>query len=99
MRSSFFFFAYIYFSCYTISTMVDTIIMDKKDNEGAVSLYRRFVKHFRSSGIQSSAKSKRFHGRKLSKNVRKKDCINRLIKKAAYEKAYREGKIPTSHTA
>ena len=71
--------------------------MTKKDNEGATSLYRRFVKHFRSSGIQPSVKQKRFYGRKLSKSVRKKDCINRLTKREIYEKAYREGKIPTSY--
>ena len=73
--------------------MVDSIIMTKHDNEGAASLYRRFVRHFRSSGIQSSAKQKRFHGRKLSKNIRRQDCINRLTKKGVYEKAFREGKI------
>ena len=77
--------------------MTDSIIITKKDNEGAASLYRRFVRHFRSSGIQSAAKQKRFYGRKASKNIRKKDCINRLTKKEAYEKAYREGKIPASH--
>ncbi len=76
--------------------MADSIIMTKHDNEGAASLYRRFVKHFRSSGIQSSAKQKRFHGRKLSKNIKRKDCINRLTKKEVYEKAYREGKIPAA---
>ena len=77
--------------------MADNIVMEKKDNEGAASLYRRFVRHFRSSGIQNLTKQKRFYGRKLSKNVRKKDCINRITKREAYEKAYREGKILTTH--
>ena len=72
--------------------------MTKHDNEGAASLYRRFVRHFRSSGIQSSAKQKRFYDRKVSKSIRKKDCINRLTKKEMYEKAYREGKIPDART-
>jgi len=71
--------------------------MKKHANEGAASLYRRFLKHFRSSGIQTSVKQKRFYGRKLSKNIRRKDCINRLTKQATYEKAQREGKIPTPH--
>lgn len=77
--------------------MPDSIIMTKKENEGAASLYRRFVKHFRSSGIQTSAKTKRFHARKPSKNVRKKDCINRLTQKKKYEEAYRLGKIPATY--
>ena len=78
--------------------MVDSIIMTKQDNEGAASLYRRFVKHFRSSGIQTAVKQRRFFDRKISKNVRRKNCINRLVKTAAYEKAYREGKIQTTHS-
>ena len=77
--------------------MADSIIMAKKENEGATSLYRRFVKHFRSSGIQTSAKQKRFHARKLSKNIRKKDCMSRLTQKKKYEEAYRLGKIPVTH--
>ena len=77
--------------------MIDTIIMNKREGENTSSLYRRFAKHFRSSGIQTSAKRKRFYDRKPSKNVRKKDCITRLLKKAKFEEAYRLGKITVSH--
>ena len=77
--------------------MTDGIITTRKDNEGAASLYRRFVKHYRSSGIQSSVKQKRFYKRRLSKNVRKKDCLNRITQKQKYEEAYRLGKIPETH--
>ena len=74
------------------SIMADSIVMEKKENEGAASLYRRFVKHFRSSGIQNSSKQKRFYARKTSKNVRKKDCLARLTQKQRYENAHRLGK-------
>ena len=75
--------------------MADTVVMTKKESENTTSLYRRFVKHFRTSGVQTVAKRKRFYSRRLSKNVRKKDCINRLVKKESFERAYRLGKIST----
>lgn len=76
--------------------MVDIVVITRKENEGAAVMYRRFTKHFRSSGVQTSVKQKRFHERKVSKNVRKKDCINRLAQRDKYEEAYRLGKISTS---
>ena len=77
--------------------MKDIIVMTKKENENASSLYRRFVKHFRSSGVQKTAKRHRFFARKPSKNIRQQDCINRLKKQQEYEVAYRLGKITTTH--
>ena len=72
---------------------MDTIVMSKKDNENPVSLYRRFVKHFRLSGIQPFTKKNRFHARKFSKTVRKKNCITRLDKREKFESDYRMGKV------
>ncbi len=73
--------------------MKDNIIMTKKEGENPSSLYRRFVKHFRASGVQMATKKGRFYDRRPSKNTRKKNCITHLTKKEKFEEAYRLGKI------
>ena len=75
--------------------MKDAIIIKRKGEENPNSLYRRFTKNFRSSGILSYSKQNRYQDRKPSKNVRRKDCIGRLEKKGKFEEAYRLGKIPS----
>ena len=73
--------------------MTDIVVMNRKEGEGATSLYHRFVKQFRSSGVQTTVRNNRFRARRPSKAIRKKDCINRLVKREKYEEAYRLGKI------
>ena len=75
--------------------MIDTVFVEKNEGENTAALYRRFAKQFRSTGIQTAVKREKFYDRKPSKNVRKKDCINRLKKKQAFELSYRLGKIST----
>ena len=76
--------------------MKDTVITVKRDNEGSMPLYRRFVKKFRSSGIQTITRKRRFQNRKPSRNVRRKDCIARITQHELYERAYRLGKITST---
>lgn len=73
--------------------MTNSIIILRKENENAASLYRRFVKQFRSSGIQLFVRRNKYCMREPSKSVRKKDCMNRLEKRRKFEEAYRMGKI------
>ena len=75
--------------------MTDIIAMEKKEGEGAMSLYRRFTKQFRSSGIQPFVKQHRFRDRKVSKSIRKKNKMNKIARSEKYELAYRLGKIST----
>ncbi|MDE0243442.1 MAG: hypothetical protein OYG31_01875 [Candidatus Kaiserbacteria bacterium] len=76
--------------------MKDTIVTTKRDNEGSMLMYRRFVKKFRSSGVQTLTKKRRFQARKPSKSIRRKDCIARITKHSIFERAYRLGKISPS---
>lgn len=75
--------------------MADTIIEYRKGDEQPSSLYRRFTKSFRSSGIQTFAKKNRYQERQLSRNVRRKDCLGRLKQQEKFEEEYRLGKIPS----
>ena len=75
--------------------MTDTVLVEKIEGENTTAMYRRFAKQFRSTGIQTAVKREKFHDRKPSKNVRKKECINRLKKRRAFELSYRLGKIST----
>ena len=67
--------------------------MEKRQDENSSSLYRRFVKHFRSLGVQSATKRNRFYIRKLSKNVQRQQRLLQLEKQQKYEEAYRLGKV------
>lgn len=75
--------------------MADAIIEYRRGDEQPSSLYRRFIKSFRSSGIQTFTKKNRYRERQMSKNVRRKDCIGRLKQKEKFEEGYRLGKIPS----
>lgn len=76
--------------------MADAIVITRKEGESPNSLYHRFSKQFRSSGIQTFARSNRFSSRKPSKTIRKKDCINRIARREQFEEAYRLGKAPVA---
>ena len=73
--------------------MKDGIIMTKREHENAPTLYRRFLKHFRSSSIPTTAKRKRFYARDPSKNVQRKDKIVRITRREKLEHDFRMGKI------
>ena len=73
--------------------MKDSIVMTKREHENAPALYRRFLKHFRSSTVPTTAKRKRFFARTPSKSVRRKDKLVRLTRRQSLEAQYRMGKI------
>ena len=73
--------------------MKETLIENRKGTENAASLYRRFLKRFRSSGVQTLVKRGRFNERKVSKTIRKKDCLNRLEKWEKRSQLERLGKV------
>lgn len=78
--------------------MKEVIVETKKENENVTSLYRRFLKRFRSAGIQTHTKRNRFQERKMSKMVRRKDCISRLTQRAKFVRLERLGKIAPRST-
>ncbi len=69
------------------------IIVERKSDENVNSLYRRFSKKMKISGIALSLKQNKFRTRLPSKAVRKKNCINKLRRKTNYELLYRMGKV------
>lgn len=67
------------------------IIAEKREKENSNTLYRRFLKKFKSSGIQSKLKQGKFSERKKSLFVRKKRCLRKLQLQDAFSKAAKLG--------
>lgn len=67
--------------------------VEKKNNENTTSLIRRFTKQVRESGVLTRVRSLRYYKRPPSKDVRKKDTLKHLKKKAHREKLIKLGKI------
>ena len=75
-----------------ISIMIN-VEVEKKNNENAINLIRRFTRQVRESGVLKRVRSLRYYERSLSKYVKKKDTLKRLKKRAYREKMIKLGKI------
>lgn len=74
--------------------MATNVAVEKNQNESSANVIRRFQKRVQNSGIVRRLRDERYHKRVKSSNVRKGVRLKKLVKKAAYEKAYKLGKTP-----
>lgn len=69
------------------------VVTNKKKDENSNALLRRFSKKMRASGSIMAVKHNRYHERKMSPVVRKKECLNKLKRRGEFEENYRLGKV------
>lgn len=83
--------------CVTLIKYMTTINaeVDKKPNENAMSLIRRFRHRMQSSGVLIKSRKIRFHIRPLSKMGKKVQTLKHLKKKKEMEYLRKLGKIPS----
>lgn len=74
--------------------MINAEVIKKGGNENNMSIIRRFTKTIRNSGILSRARSIRFHNRKQSKYIRKKETLKGISKRQEIEWLIKLGKMP-----
>lgn len=68
--------------------------VSKSQNESGLNLIRRFQKRVQESGVLNRARAARYSERPASKLARKHSALNRLAKRAVYERLKKLGKIP-----
>ncbi len=66
----------------------------KTNNESSTNTIRRFTKRMKGSGVLRRVRAIRYHQRKLSAYVQKKQTLQSLQKKVEYERDAKLGKIP-----
>lgn len=76
--------------------MVINIEVAKGGNENSMSLIRRFTKRAQGSGVVRKAKSLRYFERTPSRNVRKKQTLVGLSRRAQYQEAVKLGKVESN---
>lgn len=64
----------------------------KKDQETSAALVRRFTQRVQASGVLKEAKKKRFRGKDVSRNLRRKAALQRNIERLHYAKLWKLGR-------
>ena len=75
--------------------MKSKITVERNGTESPNSLYRRFSKKMKISGIMQHIKKNKFTERKMSKIIRKTECLLKIKKREAYQDKIRKGVIST----
>ena len=75
--------------------MSDNIIVTKEEKESPSSMYKRFSRKMKTSGIVNALKKTRYNARDLSKNVRKAEKLRKIEKAKEFKILYRLGKLST----
>lgn len=65
----------------------------RTNNESSTNTIRRFTKRMKGSGVLRRVRNIRYHERKMSDYVRKKQTLKSLENKAKYERLAKDGKI------
>ena len=73
---------------------MDNVAVVKTNNENSANTIRRFTKRVKGSGVLRRVRSIRYHERKTSSYIQKKQTLKSLENKAKYEKMAKLGKIP-----
>lgn len=81
------------YSWYPTGTMATNVEVNKKKNENAASLLRRFSRRVRQSGILGAVRGKRYYQRTDSKLRKKQSAMARIEGREKYHKLYKEGRI------
>lgn len=74
--------------------MATNVQVEKNQNESSANIIRRFTKRMQNAGIVRRMRDARYYKRDKSSNVRKEARLKKLVKKDAYEVAYKMGKTP-----
>ena len=74
--------------------MVINVAVQKQANENSTGLIRRFQKRVQGSGILKHSRTIRYHSRKTSKLIKKKQALKLLERRAYYEELSKLGKLP-----
>jgi len=67
------------------------VVAKKREGESPTALVYRFSKKVQRSGVLREARSRRFHSRKVNKNMRRKSALHREKKSKQIEKAKKMG--------
>lgn len=66
----------------------------RNQSESTGSIIRRFTKKTQSAGIVMRARSLRYRSRPLSRIVKKKSALKRIVRRKEYEVLAKLGKLP-----
>lgn len=67
--------------------------VSKAGNENALSLLRKFSRRVQGTGLMRRMRAERYHSRPTSKTTKKKQALNRIIKRATVQQLIKEGKM------
>lgn len=70
----------------------------RKKNENNLSVLKRFTRRVQSAGVLSKVRSLRYETRTPSQNVRKKQRLESLVRKAKIDELIKLGKISQTQT-
>lgn len=73
--------------------MAINVQVNKQSNENTMGMIRRFTKKVQGSGVLKRARSIRYHGRPLSKFLRKKQMLKKIGRRERREELIKLGKI------
>jgi len=73
--------------------MATNVEVTKGATENNLSVLRRFTKRVQGSGVLVKVRKNRYSERNRSENVKKKQALKRLAKRAYIEEALKMGKI------
>lgn len=73
--------------------MTTNVQVEKNQSESTSNVIRRFTKRMQGAGIIPRIRKNRYYSRTKSGNVRKVAKLKKLVKKDAYEKELKLGKI------
>ncbi|MEK7639033.1 MAG: hypothetical protein AAB388_02635 [Patescibacteria group bacterium] len=73
--------------------MATNVQVVKNNNESSANVIRRFTKRVQAAGIVPKVRGGRYFTRIKSRNVQRRAKLKRLIKRTAYEKLVKLGKV------
>lgn len=74
--------------------MATNVQVSKNNNESSANVIRRFQKRVQGAGIVPKVRSGRYFTRIKSRNVQRTAKLKKLVKRDAYEKLVKLGKVP-----
>ena len=74
--------------------MATNVEVEKNNNESRANVIRRFTKRVQGAGIVPKIRGGRYSIRLKSKNVQRTSRLKKIVKRDAYEKLVKLGKVP-----
>lgn len=73
--------------------MAINVEVEKNNNESSANVIRRFTKRVQGAGVVPKVRGARYFSRTKSRNVQRFAKLKKLLKKEAYEKLVKLGKV------